>query len=183
MKIHYITPYSTEKNFGKAINEQISIIPDTDWVCMLDGDVMFLTPDWGRQIDEVVRKYGNKYKLFGCLTNRLGRPTQRYKGEFSENFDIKHHYNIAKELEQSNWAEVHDVTTKKKIAGMFMLFSKKTWNSIKFEENNPNFDDAFSNAIIKSGGKLGLLSGLYVFHCYRLWSNTPGRDRDHLLSK
>lgn len=183
MNIHYITPYSTEKNFGKAINEQISIIPDEDWVCVLDGDMMFLTPDWGRQVSEVVRKHGKKYSLFGCLTNRLGRNIQRYRGEFSNNFDVKHHYDIAKELESNYWAEVEDVTSKKRVAGMFMLFPKSLWNRIQFKENTPNFDDIFSTEVIKSGGKLGLLKGLYVFHCYRLWSESPGRDREHLLNR
>lgn len=179
-KINYITPYSTEKNFGKAINDQINCMPDDCWVALMDGDIMFLTPHWGRQIADVVKLHGNKYSLFGCLTNRLGRPIQRYKGEFSTDFNIKNHYDIAKDLETNHWAEVEDITSKRRIAGMFMLFPKSLWNEIKFKENSPNFDDIFSSEVISKNKKLGLMKGLYVFHSYRIWSDNP-KDRSHLL--
>lgn len=181
MKIWYSNPYSTEKNIGKALNDFCALVPDGDFICLTDGDIMFLSPTWGVQISEVVKRYGKRYSLIGCLTNRLGRQIQRYKGEFSTNFDIKHHYNIAIELEANHWAEVEDITPKKRIAGMFMLFPKSLWNEIKFEENTPNFDDLFSTAVIKKKKRLGLMKGLYVFHGYRLWSDSPGRDRKHLL--
>lgn len=180
MKIWYSNPYSTEKNIGKALNEFCALVPEGDWICLQDGDIMYLTPTWGKQIEETVKKWGHRYSLMGCLTNRLGRPIQRYNGEFSNNFDIKHHYNIAKEIEDSSWAKVEDITHKKRIAGMFMLFPKSLWNEIKFAENKHNFDDIFSTAVVKRGRRLGLMKGLYVFHSYRIWSDHPGRDTNHL---
>jgi len=180
IKTHFIAPYSIEKNFGKAINVQVSLIPDEDWVAVLDGDAMFLTPDWGQQVSDVVNKYHNKYSLIGCMTNRLGRNIQRHKGEFSNNFDIKHHYDIAVSLRDENYGIVKDITDRKKIAGMFMLFPKSLWNTIKFEENTSNFDDLFSAAVIKNKGRLGLMTGLYMFHCYRIWSDRPKWDDEHL---
>lgn len=181
MKIHYSNPYSSNKNIGKALNDFCALIPDGDWICLQDGDIMYLTPDWGKQIDEVVKTHGSTYSLFGCYTNRLGRTIQRHDGLFSDNFNIKHHYDIAVKREQAHWREVVDVTRTKRIAGMFMLFPKSLWNKIKFEENCPNFDDKFSQAVIEIGGKLGLLKGLYVFHCYRLWAKHPNHERHHLI--
>jgi hypothetical protein len=181
MKVWYSNPYSVEKNIGKALNDFCAMIPDDDFICLQDGDIMYLTSEWGRQIEHVARTAGKRYSLMGCLTNRLGRPIQRYKGEFSENFDIKHHALIAKELETNHWGEVEDITRKKRIAGMFMLFPKKLWNRIKFQENCIDFDDRFCQDILNAKGKLGLMKGLYVFHLYRCFSEVPHRDRSHLI--
>lgn len=178
MKVHYSSPYSTDKNIGKALNDFCVMIPDEDWICLTDADAMFLTPEYGVQIEAVARS--TKYDLIGCLTNRLGRPIQRHKGVFSNDFNVKNHYDIAVDLASRNWGEVDDITKAKYVAGMFMLFRKSLWNKIKFKENVSNFDDLFSTEVVKSGGKLGLMKGLYMFHCYRIWSDNPKGDREHL---
>lgn len=180
MKIHYSSPYSTEKNFGKAMNDFCALVPDGDWICIIDGDVLFLTPDWGKQIEEVVQLHGSNYSLFGCLTNRLARPIQRYNHEFCENHDIRYHYQIAEQQRAEHYAEVTDITRTRLVAGMFMLFPKKIWNKIKFEENTHHFDDRFSKEVVKQGGRLGLIQGLYVYHWYRGWSKTPIQNIGHL---
>lgn len=180
-KVWYSNPYSTEKNIGKALNEFCENVPDSDWICLQDGDIMFLTPDWGVQIQNVIQKYGNKFSLMGCITNRLGRSIQRYEGEFNNNHDIKCHYSLAEQIKTKHWAEVEDITEKRYIAGMLMLFPKAIWNKVKFRENTPAFDDYFSKDVIKNGGRLGLMKGLYVYHLYRIWSDTPEKERTHLL--
>ena len=180
-KIWYSNPYSTEKNIGKALNEFCSNVPDGDWICLQDGDMMYLTPDWGVQIESVVSKYGNHFSLIGCMTNKLGRNIQRYKGEFNTNNDILYHYNIAVDLRDKHFGEVEDITKKKYVAGLFMLFPKSLWNDIKFKEDSAIFDDEFSKEIIKQGGKLGLMKGLYVYHLYRIWAEKPSSSKEHLL--
>lgn len=179
-KIHYITPYSLERNFGKAINEECELIPNNDWICVLDGDMLFLTPDWGRIINEVVEAKGNEFQLFGCLTNRLARPIQRYKGEFSNNHDILHHYVISENILKNGNIQVKDITSTRLVAGMFMLFSKRTWLKHRFEENTHHFDDRFSKSIVKSGGRLGLVESIYAYHFYRGWSDNPTHALEHL---
>lgn len=179
-KIHYSNPYATDKNIGGALNEFCSMVPDGDWICLQDGDIMYLTPDWGKQISEAVMKHGDRYDLIGCMTNRLARPIQRHQGEFSNDHDIRNHYRIAKDLSEQNWAEVKDITSSRYIAGMFMLFPKTTWNKVKFIEDNIAFDDQFSKGVIRARGRLGLMTGLYVYHLYRLWSDSPVGDRKHL---
>lgn len=62
-----------------------------------------------------------------------------------------------------------------------MLFPKRVWNQVKFKENINYFDDEFSKEVIKKGGKLGLMKGLYVYHLYRIWSEKPIGDRGHLI--
>lgn len=180
-KVWYSNPYSTDKNIGKALNEFCALVPDNDWICLQDGDIMYLTPDWGLQIEQAIQRFGNEYSLIGCLTNRLGRDIQRYNGEFNENHDIISHFSIANEVKNANFGQVIDITHRKYVAGMFMLFPKKVWNKVKFTENVAYFDDLFSNGVIKSGGKLGLMTGLYVYHLYRIWSETPTKEKTHLL--
>lgn len=180
MKIHYSNPFSIEKNIGKALNEFCEMVPDGDWICLQDGDMMYLTPDWGKQIAEVVTNYGNKYSLIGCLTNRLGRPIQVYDKANYNNHDIKFHYDLAVKLANDNWGVVDDITHKKYVAGMFMLFPKSIWLKNRFKENVSYFDDEFSKGVLRQGGKVGLMKGLYVYHSYRIWSDTPRTSKDHL---
>lgn len=180
-KIHYSNPYAADKNIGRALNEFCSMVPDGDWICLQDGDMMYLTPDWGRQIAEAVMKHGDRYALIGCVANRLGRSIQRHHGVFSDDHDIRNHYRIAQELKERHWAEVKDITSSRYVAGMFMLFPKTTWNRVKFAENSTAFDDQFSRAVLHSRGRLGLMTGLYVYHMYRIWSDAPAGDKKHLI--
>ncbi|HET8838039.1 MAG TPA: glycosyltransferase family A protein [Flavobacteriaceae bacterium] len=180
-KISYSNPFSTEKNIGRAYNEFCESVPDGNWICLQDGDIIYLTPDWGVQIEQAINAYGNKFSLIGCLTNRLGRAIQLADGVDYNNHDMKYHHKIARQIAKENFGKVEDITKKRYIAGMFMLFPKTTWEKHKFSENDAAFDDTFSKAIIKGGGKLGLMTGLYVYHSYRIWSDTPRHDRKHLL--
>lgn len=180
-KIYYLLYYCTKKNLGKAINEHIAQVGnDEDFICVMDGDMMYLTPDWGKQIEDAIKLNGDKFGLIGCVTNRLGRPIQRLS-DIDDNHDITYHYEIAKEQRDRYYATIEDITKKKYIAGMFMLFPKSVWNKVKFRENNIAFDDHFSNDVRKKGYKLGLMKGLYVYHAYRIWSDNPSKDRQHLL--
>jgi glycosyltransferase involved in cell wall biosynthesis len=178
IKVWYSNPWSSDKNIGKALNDFCATVPNEDWICLQDGDMMFLTPDWGKQIEDVVRLHGSKYALFGATTNRLGRTTQRYKGEFSNNHDVKYHAEVAKDLANNHWGEVSQADM---IAGMVMLFPKTLWNKVKFKENTAAFDDDFSKDIKRKGYKMAVMKGLYVYHLYRIWSDKPIGDKTHLL--
>lgn len=181
MKIRFITPYSQSKNFGKEMNEVISELPDGCWVVLTDGDSCFLTHRYGNQIAEVCAN--TDFTLIGCMTNRLGRPIQRHTEEMSKDWNIMNHYHIAKQRETDYWGEVEDITKNKFVAGMFMLFHKSTWQKIKFKENCITWDDQFSSDVIASGGRLGLMKGLYCFHFYRGYSEFPMFSNQHLVNK
>lgn len=183
VKIWYSNPYSTDGNIGKALNDFCELVPDGDWICLQDGDMMFLTPDWGKQIEEVVRLHGGKYSLIGCVTNRLGRPFQRVSDDLFHCHDMREHYAEADRRRSEMFAEVVDITSKRHIAGMLMLFPKSVWVKHKFKTGCITFDDEFSKAIVRSGGRLGIMTGLYVYHLYRIWSDAPGRSNQHLLQK
>lgn len=180
MIINYITPYALDKNFGRELNERISECSD-GWICLNDADSMFLTTRYGNQITEICAR--TDFDLLGCVTNRLGRPIQRHTLEMCNNFDVKHHYAIAKQLESENWCLVEDITKYKFVAGLCMLFRKSLWETVKFKENCITWDDEFSQAVTAQGGKLGLMRGVYKFHFYRGWADYPMFANQHLVNK
>lgn len=190
-KIYYFTPARSDKNIGKAINDHIRAIPEEDaWVVLRDCDTMFLTPNYSKHIEEIVEKYKEKYDVIGCMTNRVGMKYQLINGELSEDTDVRNHMNLAFQLEKEKWAQV--VQSPTYIAGFFMLFSKKSWLAHPFEEGKIMitkkvsgkieqgfFDYWFSNYFYKRK-RVGIATGLYIFHLYRLF-NKNRRIKDHLI--
>lgn len=181
MKIHYIQPFRTDKNIGKAINDSINDLRcnDEDWIVHVDQDVCFLRPDSKKQIEEILST--TDYRLLGVMTNRLGVPHQVYDDKEYENFYARHHYRIATILHENNYGQVKEVK-RGPIAAMVMCFKYSDWKSIGgFKENNIQFDIQFSDEIRLKGCKLGVMKGVYVFHLYRMWSNKDARfDTKHL---
>jgi hypothetical protein len=179
MKVWHFSPYSIEKNFGKAINEYCALVPAGDWIAITDGDVCKLLPDWGVQISDIAQEADDdNYQLIGCLTNRLRQNYQLVPNMFDK-FDIRQHYEMASAIRQLHY---HDITqVKAPIAGFFMLFPQWVWDKYRFQEGTECFDTIFSNKILRMGGKIGLAKGLYLYHFYRSWSNDPKADTKHLF--
>ena len=183
--IHYLTPYSTEKNIGKAYNDAIQSLnaKDEDWIVIRDGDTLFPTPNWGLQISDAIMAHGEKYGLIGAVTNRIGDTHQRVADMF-EVWDFREHVKKALEIEQTNWAEIKEI--QQGVAGFFMAFQIKTWKKIKFIDTTDTskskiFDTLFNKGIRAAKLKIGLITGLYVFHLYRPLSDNPRSDIKHLI--
>lgn len=178
MKIFYSNPYSTEKNFGKAINDFCELMPEDAWIVIQDGDMMYLTPDWGVIVERALVEHGDKYDLFGCWTNRLNKSSRQIKMfESYDNFNTLDHYQISKAISETECT----VTKTDLVAGMFMAFKKQTWKKVGgFKENTKTFDTWFSKSVRDSGGKIGLIDQLYCFHLYRPWAKDPSRESKHL---
>lgn len=176
--VHHITPASGDKNYGGAINAQIEPLPDDDWICLRDGDTMFLHPSWPSQIEQLSQQ---NFNLIGCMTNRLGLPWQLHEGKISEDPNVLNHYEISERLFNTHGATVEPLNNT--IAGLFMLFPRRIWDEVKFKEglhvDNAFIDYHFSIEIYRRFGKIGLAKGLYLFHFYRF--NKNRRDISHLL--
>jgi hypothetical protein len=177
-RIWYPSPYSITRNIGGAINAEAIGKELNDWLCIRDGDSMFLTPQWGKVIAEAVEKYGDKYQLIGCMTNRLNDRHQLHNGIFSDDPDIRNHMHIAKQREREYGSTVIDCPGD--VAGVFMLFQVRTLLALPFIENDIYFDRKFCETLRYNGMKLGIMPGLYIFHLYRMWSADPVRDTKHL---
>lgn len=180
INVWYSNPYSIEKNIGKAYNDFIKQLnpSDEDWIVMQDGDMMYLTPDWGKRIHEALLLEGHNYGLIGCYTNRLKGLHQLHDRRFSDDTNIKNHYEIANSYEGNHIIELK----KEGVAGVFMAFQMKTWKAVKgFREDSISFDTSFNQAVRALGMKVGLINSLYVFHLYRIWAEKePWNEKKHL---
>lgn len=173
IRVWYSNPYDPGKDIGAAINEFCEAVPgEDDWIVLQDGDIMYLTPDWGKQIYDALVRNGSDYDLIGCMTNRLGGQHQLVTGMYDVT-DIRKHYEVASKLAAEKYAVVEPI--KQGIAGMFMCFRKSTWKKYRMNEGTygtVKFDTEFGKAVLSGGGRIGLMKGLYVFHLYRIWANT-----------
>ena len=166
--IYYFTPYSLEKNIGKSYNNYCNLVPnDSDWICLVDADVMFLTHNFGHQLNDIIEKYPN-VGLFTCYTNRIGNSLQLYNNEFSKNPNILYHREIAKKLQKENYFKLKPLH--QFISGHLMMFKKQTWLDVnKFDEEGMlTIDNKFSYRVKKNGKQIMLMEGVYVFHYYRM---------------
>jgi len=177
--VYYFTPYSIEKNLGEVYSNYMSLIPnDDDWGCLLDADTMFLTPNFGHQIQDIINKYQNdNVGLFTCYTNRIGNLEQCYRGQISEDSDIKNHKKIALEIQKSNYDKVKPLNHF--ISGHLMIIQKKVWKTLEFDKKGLlAIDNKISYRVLRNGYKILLMEGVYIFHYYRL---IEGRlDKSHL---
>lgn len=183
MNIHYISPYRTDKNIGRALNEAITQLSpsDDDWIVHTDQDICFLRPDSKRQIEETLATIRPIPIVLGCLTNRLASPHQLHGGKFNDDSDIRNHIAIANECHNSNYGIVKETSIN--IAAMLMCFRVSTWKEVGgFRENSIRFDSEFTDAVQAGGGKIGIMQGVYVFHLYRMWSENPIWEMGHLVS-
>jgi GT2 family glycosyltransferase len=179
MRIFYSNPFRTDKNIGKAYNDFIKSLnaQDEDWIVLQDGDIMYLTPDWGKRIEDALVMEGEKFGLIGCYTNRLNSKWQLHQNNFSEEMDIRKHYEIAISYNDEGIEEYKHI-----VAGCWMAFQYKIWKKIGgFIEKNISCDAIFNSQVRDLGLKIGLIKSLYVFHLYRIWSDgDPRNERKHL---
>lgn len=186
MRVHHITPAHSDKNYGKAINSLIAGLPDSDWVCLRDIDTMPLNHRafiW--QCEEIAER--GDFDLVSCMTNRLGLQYQLHGKKLSENWDMKHHINIANERVDQYGSEVEELEQHFLVAGVMMLFSVKTWQKVGgFPEGSMQIggcflDYLFSKEVQDTGGRIGIAPGIYIFHLYREWAKNVRTQYQHLL--
>lgn len=170
-KVYYSTPWRSDKNIGKANNDFISLLPDDAWVVIMDGDALWLRPDWGLCIEKVIMNAPDEYGLIGCVTNRLGGLHQCYENRFSTDMDMFNHYEIANKLWEEEGTRIDPTSG---VAGVCMIFKKEIWRKAGgFKENTITADTDFNKSVIRLGYKIGLAKGLYMMHSYRVW------EREH----
>lgn len=180
LKIFYSNPFNINKNIGKALNEFCSLLPEDSWIVLQDGDITYLTPDWGERIYKSLALNGDQFGLIGCYTNRLKGLHQCHDNTFSNDMNIKNHIKIAQSDKYRNLG----ITDLKSfgVAGCFMAFKKSTWKKVGgFVENHIAFDTLFNQSVKAKGMKIGIMDNLYVFHLYRAWSDkNPFEEKSHL---
>jgi GT2 family glycosyltransferase len=182
MTIHYPTPYSHEKDLGKAYNKAFSGsgVHEGDWVCIRDMDTMFLTHDTPAVIEQYV--LSNQHAgIITCFTNRisLASKEQLWGATLNTNPDISFHLRLAKQLVQGP-KSVTEIQGH--ISGFFMLISKRVWSKHRFMEGAGKMlgvDTDYCRRIREAGLPILRMNSIYVWHTYRFLTNI--NDKQHLL--
>jgi len=177
VQVHHITAGRSDKNIGKAINDLVKGLPDSDWICLRDIDTMPMNHvDFFNQCEEIANNGG--FELVSCMTNRIGIEDQQHNGIISDDPNIENHIKIGKELFEAHGSSV--VRTFKTLAGVMLLFPKSIWTKVGgFDEggivdlNNHFHDYNFSIKVKRAGGSLGIAKGIYLFHLYRWGFDHP----------
>lgn len=174
--IYHFTPFF-RGDISEGINRSVAAVPDDAWVCIRDADTMFLT--WRQQWQLELISKTTDYGLIGCMTNRCYPTYCMPGGKLSENYDILHHVQVAKQLEADNWCEVvpcPDGTNGSDegiIYGQFMMFPKKAWVDAGGYTGHVNHDIEFSRRVLNAGYKRGIATGVYIFHAFRPGIEVP----------
>ena len=155
-----------KENLGKTYNQYMELVGEDGWACFLDHDAMFTTEDWYKQVEQIIEK-NPEFSLLTASTNRIGNPGQRVAG-IDKTHDILYHRKIGLRLQLQCCQEVQDVTSGHCISGVVMIVSKKAWKKAGgFKDGFLGVDNDFHQRVAKSGGKVGVAKGLYVYHYYR----------------
>lgn len=166
MPVHFLQPFSKEKNLGKVYNETMAMIPEGHHVCFRDIDTLFLTPNTPNIILDYIDHYPDV--VLTCYTNRISPLSRKqlFQQQVSENSDIIHHIDIAERQEQVvSVSRVHHT-----ISGFLMVFSKELWKQFPFKETGQclGIDTEWSRRLLNAGIQILRMNGIYVFHTYRL---------------
>lgn len=190
--IYFFKPYSIDYNLGQAYNDYMKLLPnEDDWACFCDLDTMFLTPNVGKQISDIIEKYKHhKVGIYTSYVNRTGNLFQCYNGIISEDGEIRNHRRIAINLQKEKYDSIIDLNNL--ISGQLMVIQKKTWidvgyfadevsEKMKLKGINKNLlsvDNRFSKRCLNNNYKIYLMQGVYICHYYRLLEGI--QNKDHL---
>lgn len=176
MKVHVKIPFAEDKNLGRAYNQAFEDVEERDWVCLMDHDVMLLTPDAIGLMHEYARSFPET-GIFTAFTNRIHplSSDQLLDGRINENTCVKYHSERAYNQKRFGIkvTEINHI-----ISGFLMMVSKKTWREIKFPEHGKclGVDNEFSQKILEAGKKIYRMDSLYVFHMYRLINGITNKE-------
>ena len=149
-----------------AYDECCRLVPgDNDWIVLRDADLMILTPEYEKVMLETADKHP-EYDLWTCYTNRVMCIPQVIEEMFYEP-DLQKHREKALELYRKKRNKAKRV--KVPVSGYQMMFRKKTWKRLNgfSDGEGPAADTIFSRKVLDSGGRIGLMEGVYGFHYYR----------------
>lgn len=169
--IYNFIVYATDEeggDIGKAYNRYMELLPnDDEWACFIDHDAMWTTEDWFKHIGEILAAKP-EYGLLTACTNRIGNPEQKI-ANLKDTHDILYHRAIGRQLREQGDLTIKDVTQSHAISGVVMLIKKSVWKAAGgFKEDGfLGIDNDFHQRVVKAGGRVGVMRGIYVYHTYR----------------
>ncbi|MFA5816202.1 MAG: hypothetical protein WC865_11330 [Bacteroidales bacterium] len=170
--IYFFTPYSFNFKLLDAIFGCMELLKPNDWAVIMDGDTMFLQPNFGHQIQQHIENHPEA-GLFTCFASRCHYSIQVPAGVDMNNDSIRYHKLIASLQQDIHAGETAEIN--RRIAGHVMVIKKSTWDKIlpmvrvtASEKRILGVDTKICNAILKSGMKILLMKDIYILHYCRL---------------
>lgn len=162
MTLHPLMPYALDRNLGAAYNRAMALLPDEDWACFLDHDMMLTTRDWYRQLVEAIAFYPEA-GAFVAVTNRIDAVWQRAAEADPDNHDIGYHTTIG--LARQQRRTLLDITDTKGFGGVCFAISKAAWAEAGgFADGLLCVDHSIHFRLRAINRRIYLLESLYVYH-------------------
>jgi hypothetical protein len=170
--IYFFTPYSLELKLLEAIASYMALLQPDDWAVIMDGDTMFLTPNFGTLIENHI-KASPDTGLFTSYASRCHYRIQVPAKVDMENESIRYHKIIGDFFADTRKGKTLEIN--RKIAGHLMAFRKSTWDRIlpivavtAVDKQVLGVDTKISKAILSKGLKILLMEDIYLLHYCRL---------------
>ena len=164
-------PYALDKDFFKAIDEEMARLNNDEWGVIMDLDTMPLRPEFGFQLQAYINKYPDT-GMFTCYASRCHYKPQIRRGTNTENTNILYHKMQAERVYKDLTLQVKKLD--RRIAGHLMMIKKSTWNAIRADVKKRTqakkilgVDTQISYAIIAKGLEILLMRDVYLFHFLR----------------
>lgn len=170
MTIDFLSPYSFELEIGKAYNQAIQKCEG--WICITDFDTL-KPPGFNERIKAVIEQHGDKKRLFGCMTNRVGWNHPAIVPEMFMEDSVSAHLKTARDLWKQHGTAIEPA---KVVPGYCMVFHRDlydTWGP--FPDKTVLFD-----RIASDKSECWLMRGVYILHLYRWGTKDPSRKVEHL---
>ena len=179
--IWFFTPYSFEKRMFEAWDKYMGLVPDPeDWVCMMDGDILFLLADFGHQLQEYIDLYPGA-GMFTCYASRAHRKAFIPKGTNIKEASILYHHSKAEKMRKDFQGKVKVIPEES--LGHLLMMKKGIWLKIRdrvaelcAKQKILGVDVRISRAVREQEMKILLMRGVYVLHFFRMKYGTGQRD-------
>lgn len=157
----------TDGNLGKAYNDFAKLVPEDDWICFLDSDAIWTTKSWYRDMEKIIEE-NPEYSLFTCMTNRVACIYQKFDNVDEDMHDMLYHRNVGANAKKTFGTKVTDITSAQLLSGVMILIKKSTWTDINGAPDGfLGVDNCIHERVKNIGQRVGLCSGIYVYHWYR----------------
>ena len=173
-------------NLGKAYNNFMSLVKDDDWVLFLDHDILILRPNWYELCINTIKTLRDNNRNPGWITgvtNSIGCLSQ-LASNAPTSMDLEEHIVYSNKLYKQYKDTIVEQKKLVRFSGMFILTSKKAWQSIGgFEEEEKQItheigkykvtfhcnkflgvDNDYHLKLTKAGYESFILPGLYMYH-------------------
>lgn len=170
-QIYAAMPFALDRNFGRACNEFLAMLPAGSWGAILDHDAMFTTPHWYAQMHEAIECRPDA-GAFAVVTNRIASPWQRAPEAAAAGDDVQLHRRIGEA--RRGVRTLLDITPTKGFGGVVTLLSRDAWaETAGYADGLFCVDHSIFFRMRDKGRRAYLIEGLYVYHL-RASSSKPG---------